>query len=148
MHKSLCQKKDNPRIPSVFWIWRNADFQERGSYDMVGISYDNHPCLKRILMPKIWIGWPLRKDYITPNFYEIQHAHWMIRNSCSLIQCNTTPDFIQVKEYFYVLFLDETEYLFIILEFIPIIQKCLDRLRKRASFWFSNLENHIFISFV
>uniref|UniRef100_A0A3B5ZT86 NADH:ubiquinone oxidoreductase 30kDa subunit domain-containing protein n=1 Tax=Triticum aestivum TaxID=4565 RepID=A0A3B5ZT86_WHEAT len=68
-------QKDNPRIPSVFWIWRSADFQERESYDMVGISYDNDPCLKRILMPESWIGWPLRKDYITPNFYEIQDAH-------------------------------------------------------------------------
>uniref|UniRef100_A0ACD6APB5 Uncharacterized protein n=1 Tax=Avena sativa TaxID=4498 RepID=A0ACD6APB5_AVESA len=68
-------QKDNPRIPSVFWIWRSADFQERESYDMVEISYDNHPRLKRILMPESWIGWPLRKDYITPNFYEIQDAH-------------------------------------------------------------------------
>jgi len=68
-------QKDNPRIPSVFWIWRSADFQERESYDMVGISYDNHPRLKLILMPESWIGWPLRKDYITPNFYEIQDAH-------------------------------------------------------------------------
>ncbi|KAF2952722.1 hypothetical protein DAI22_01g355600 [Oryza sativa Japonica Group] len=49
--------------------------KERESYDMVGISYDNHPRLKRILMPESWIGWPLRKDYITPNFYEIQDAH-------------------------------------------------------------------------
>ncbi|VAH90039.1 unnamed protein product [Triticum turgidum subsp. durum] len=68
-------QKDNPRIPSIFWIWRSADFQERESYDMVGISYDNHPRLKHILMPGSWIGWPLRKDYITPNFYEIQDAH-------------------------------------------------------------------------
>nr|YP_009386559.1 NADH-plastoquinone oxidoreductase subunit J [Cymbopogon flexuosus]YP_009626913.1 NADH dehydrogenase subunit J [Cymbopogon citratus]YP_010236474.1 NADH-plastoquinone oxidoreductase subunit J [Cymbopogon densiflorus]YP_010236557.1 NADH-plastoquinone oxidoreductase subunit J [Cymbopogon obtectus]YP_010236722.1 NADH-plastoquinone oxidoreductase subunit J [Cymbopogon schoenanthus]YP_010616157.1 NADH dehydrogenase subunit J [Cymbopogon nardus]YP_010884479.1 NADH-plastoquinone oxidoreductase subu len=68
-------QKDNPRIPSVFWVWRSADFQERESYDMVGIYYDNHPRLKRILMPESWIGWPLRKDYITPNFYEIQDAH-------------------------------------------------------------------------
>nr|YP_009248951.1 NADH-plastoquinone oxidoreductase subunit J [Borassodendron machadonis]YP_010853809.1 NADH-plastoquinone oxidoreductase subunit J [Borassus flabellifer]YP_010853895.1 NADH-plastoquinone oxidoreductase subunit J [Borassus madagascariensis]WGM63963.1 NADH-plastoquinone oxidoreductase subunit J [Borassus sp. N_XM241]AKQ51162.1 NADH-plastoquinone oxidoreductase subunit J [Borassus flabellifer]AMW67003.1 NADH-plastoquinone oxidoreductase subunit J [Borassodendron machadonis]WGM63705.1 NADH-plas len=67
--------KNNPRISSVFWIWKSADFQERESYDMLGISYDNHPRLKRILMPESWIGWPLRKDYITPNFYEIQDAH-------------------------------------------------------------------------
>ena len=66
--------RNNPRIPSVFWIWRSADFQERESYDILGISYDNHPRLKRILMPESWIGWPLRKDYITPNFYEIQDA--------------------------------------------------------------------------
>ncbi|CAI8584937.1 unnamed protein product [Vicia faba] len=52
-----------------------ANFQERESYDMLGIYYDNHPRLKRILMPESWIGWPLRKDYIAPNFYEIQDAH-------------------------------------------------------------------------
>ena len=40
--------RNNPRIPSVFWIWRSADFQERESYDILGISYDNHPRLKRI----------------------------------------------------------------------------------------------------
>ncbi|KAI3843245.1 hypothetical protein MKX03_030742, partial [Papaver bracteatum] len=56
-------------------IWKSADFQERESYDMLGISYDNHPRLKRILMPESWIGWPLRKDYIAPKFYEIQDAH-------------------------------------------------------------------------
>nr|GLL25477.1 NADH dehydrogenase I subunit K [Ipomoea trifida] len=52
--------RKNSRIPSVFWIWKSADFQERESYDMLGISYDNHPRLKRILMPESWIGWPLR----------------------------------------------------------------------------------------
>ncbi|XP_021683960.2 NAD(P)H-quinone oxidoreductase subunit K, chloroplastic [Hevea brasiliensis] len=67
--------RKNPRIPSVFWVWKSADFQERESYDMLGIFYDNHPRLKRILMPESWIGWPLRKDYIVPNFYEIQDAH-------------------------------------------------------------------------
>ncbi|QCE13737.1 NADH dehydrogenase I subunit K [Vigna unguiculata] len=51
----------NPRIPSVFWVWKSADFQERESYDMLGILYDNHPRLKRILMPESWIGWPLQE---------------------------------------------------------------------------------------
>ncbi|KAJ0801774.1 putative NADH dehydrogenase (quinone) [Helianthus annuus] len=72
--KVFAPRKD-PRIPSVFWVWKSVDFQERESYDMLGISYDNHPRLKRILMPESWIGWPLRKDYIAPNFYEIQDAH-------------------------------------------------------------------------
>ncbi|KAL2943342.1 NAD(P)H-quinone oxidoreductase subunit J chloroplastic, partial [Bienertia sinuspersici] len=63
------------KFPSIFWVWKSADFQERESYDMLGISYDNHPCLKRILMPESWIGWPLHKDYIVPNFYEIQDAY-------------------------------------------------------------------------
>lgn len=42
---------------------------------MLGILYESHPCLKRILMPESWIGWPLRKDYIAPDFYEIQDSH-------------------------------------------------------------------------
>lgn len=53
----------NPRIPFVFWIFKSAYFQERESYDMLVIPYDNHPRLKlkRILMPESWRGWPLRK---------------------------------------------------------------------------------------
>lgn len=65
----------NPHVPSAFWIWKSADFQERESYDMVGIIYDHHPSLSRILMPDSWVGWPLRKDYITPDFYELQTAY-------------------------------------------------------------------------
>eukprot|EP01018_Ginkgo_biloba_P007653 Gb_17982 [translate_table: standard] len=72
--KGFVPRKD-PRIPSVFRIWKSADFQERESYDMLGILHESHPRLKRILMPESWIGWPLRKDYIAPHFYEIQDAH-------------------------------------------------------------------------
>jgi NAD(P)H-quinone oxidoreductase subunit J len=61
-------------FPLFYGFGVSADFQESESYDMLGISYDNHPRLKRILMPESWIGWPLRKDYITPNFYEMQDA--------------------------------------------------------------------------
>ncbi|KAF8104324.1 hypothetical protein N665_0174s0010, partial [Sinapis alba] len=76
--KEICIKvftpKSNPRIPYVFWVWKSMDFQERESYDMLRITYDSHLRLKRILRPESWIGWPLRKDYIVPNFYEIQDA--------------------------------------------------------------------------
>jgi len=77
--EELCMKvfvsRIEPVVPSVYWIWKTADFQERESYDMYGILYEGHPCLKRILMPEDWVGWPLRKDYITPNFYELQSAY-------------------------------------------------------------------------
>jgi NADH:ubiquinone oxidoreductase subunit C len=43
---------------------RRFSFKERESYDMLGISYDNHPRMKRIFLPETWIGLPLRKDYI------------------------------------------------------------------------------------
>lgn len=67
--------RDNPKVASVYWIWKGADWQERESYDMYGIFYEGHPNLKRILMPEDWVGWPLRKDYISPDFYELQDAY-------------------------------------------------------------------------
>lgn len=67
--------RENPRVPSVYWIWKTADWQERESYDMFGIIYEGHPNLKRLLMPEDWVGWPLRKDYISPDFYELQDAY-------------------------------------------------------------------------
>lgn len=67
--------RNDPRVPSVYWIWRTADWQERESFDMYGIIYEGHPNLKRILMPEDWIGYPMRKDYITPDFYELQDAY-------------------------------------------------------------------------
>lgn len=67
--------RDNPTVPSVYWIWKAADWQERESYDMYGIVYEGHPNLKRLLMPEDWLGWPLRKDYISPDFYELQDAY-------------------------------------------------------------------------
>jgi NAD(P)H-quinone oxidoreductase subunit J len=62
--------RDNPTVPSVYWIWKAADWQERETYDMYGIVYEG-----RILMPEDWVGWPLRKDYISPDFYELQDAY-------------------------------------------------------------------------
>jgi len=67
--------REDPRVPSVYWIWKAADWQERESFDMYGIVYEGHPNLKRILMPEDWEGWPLRKDYISPDFYELQDAY-------------------------------------------------------------------------
>lgn len=67
--------REDPRVPSVYWIWKTADWQERECYDMYGIIYEGHPNLKRILMPEDWVGFPLRKDYITPDFFELQDAY-------------------------------------------------------------------------
>jgi len=49
--------------PSVFSIWKTADWMEREIYDMYGIEFSGHPDLKRILLPEDWHGFPLRKDY-------------------------------------------------------------------------------------
>jgi NADH-quinone oxidoreductase subunit C len=60
---------DNPRVPSVSRIWRDADWHEREGYDMYGIVFDGHPDLRRILLPDDWEGYPLRKDYTVPEYY-------------------------------------------------------------------------------
>ena len=52
-----------PRIPSVTPVWPVANFMEREAYDLVGIEFEGHPNLTRILMPDDWEGHPLRKDY-------------------------------------------------------------------------------------
>jgi NADH-quinone oxidoreductase subunit C len=49
--------------PSLYPVWNAADWHERETYDLVGIKYDGHPNLVRILMPDDWLGHPLRKDY-------------------------------------------------------------------------------------
>ena len=50
-------------IPSICEIYPGANFYEREVFDMFGIKFENHPELTRILMPDVWTGNPLRKDY-------------------------------------------------------------------------------------
>ncbi|HKZ70368.1 MAG TPA: NADH-quinone oxidoreductase subunit C [Anaerolineales bacterium] len=54
---------DDPTVDSVAGVWRNADWYEREAFDMLGIKFNNHPDLRRILMPTDWVGHPHRKDY-------------------------------------------------------------------------------------
>ncbi len=53
----------DPVIESVFSVWRSADWYEREVFDLFGITFLNHPDLRRIMMPEEWEGHPLRKDY-------------------------------------------------------------------------------------
>ena len=61
---------DLPAFPSVTSIYRTADWHEREAYDLVGIFFEGHPDLRRILLPDDWEGFPLRKDYKTAEFYK------------------------------------------------------------------------------
>ena len=62
-------------VPSLYSLFRGADWQERETFDMYGVNFNGHPHPKRLLMPEDWKGWPLRKDYVQPDFYEMQDAY-------------------------------------------------------------------------
>ena len=53
----------DPVIPSVFGVWKAADWFEREAYDMFGLRFEGHPNLKRILCHPSFRGHALRKDY-------------------------------------------------------------------------------------
>jgi NADH-quinone oxidoreductase subunit C len=53
----------DPHVPSVVAVYPAADWQERETWDLLGIQFDGHPALTRILMPDDWPGHPQRKDY-------------------------------------------------------------------------------------
>jgi len=61
--KARCYERDNPTLPSMVSLWRGADLQEREIYDLMGISFDGHPNLKRLFLWQGFKGHPLRKDY-------------------------------------------------------------------------------------
>lgn len=52
-----------PTLASLFDLWPGTEAMEREAWDMLGIAFDGHPDLTRILMPEDWEGHPLRKDY-------------------------------------------------------------------------------------
>jgi NADH-quinone oxidoreductase subunit C len=54
---------EDPAIESITSVWAGANYYEREVFDLFGIRFDNHPNLRRIMMPEGWVGHPLRKDY-------------------------------------------------------------------------------------
>lgn len=62
--KTRCYDRENPVVPSVIGLWQGADFQEREIYDLMGISFQGHPMMKRIFLWEGFPGYPLRKDFL------------------------------------------------------------------------------------
>lgn len=55
--------RNNPEIESISNIHTAANWHERETFDLLGVKFNNHPDLRRILLPEEWQGHPLRKDY-------------------------------------------------------------------------------------
>ena len=55
--------EDNPSVPTVSELWKGALYPEQELFDMFGIHIEGHPKNERLIMPKEWSGYPLRKDY-------------------------------------------------------------------------------------
>jgi NADH-quinone oxidoreductase subunit C len=59
--------RDDPRVPSVTFIWTGAEWPEREAYDMFGIIFEGNRDLRRIYMPPDYTSFPLRKDFLLPD---------------------------------------------------------------------------------
>ena len=71
---------DPPRIDSAWDIFPPANWDERETYDLFGIVFNEHPELTRILMPDDWVGHPLRRDYPVggePVDFSEEHEKWL-----------------------------------------------------------------------
>lgn len=59
-----------PVFPSVTSVYRTADWHEREAFELLGIFFEGHPDLRKLLLPDDWEGYPLRKDYQTAAYYK------------------------------------------------------------------------------
>ena len=62
--KTKVHGRQDLSLPSVYHLWRGADFQEREVWDLMGIHFEGHPNMKRIMLWEGFEGHPLRKDYL------------------------------------------------------------------------------------
>jgi len=70
--------REDPRVPSVTFIWKGAEWAEREAYDMFGIIFEGNRDLRRIYMPPDYTSFPLRKDFLLPDDAALSTRHAQI----------------------------------------------------------------------
>lgn len=59
--------RESPSVPSLIQVWPAAEYHERETREMLGINFEGHPNLKKLLLPEDWNDLPpLRKDFVSP----------------------------------------------------------------------------------
>ncbi len=70
--------RDNPVVATAETVWKSANWMEREIFDLLGVTFEGHSDMRRILMPEDWPGHPLRKDFVEPLEY---HGISTVRDS-------------------------------------------------------------------
>jgi len=83
--------RDNAHVASVADVWAIADWYEREQFDLMGVTFDGHPNLQRLLLPADWVGHPLRKDYVRPESY---HDLPMTRDASPPVRAVSAPQHV------------------------------------------------------
>jgi NADH-quinone oxidoreductase subunit C len=61
--------RETPQVHTLESIWKSANWMEREIFDLLGVNFEGHSDLRRLLMPEDWEGHPLRKDFVEPKEY-------------------------------------------------------------------------------
>jgi len=61
--------RENPSVATAETVWKSANWMEREIFDLLGVNFEGHSDMRRLLMPEDWPGYPLRKDFVEPLEY-------------------------------------------------------------------------------